>query len=153
MSRRGEERTDLRERAPAHTVLPERTEQERKENRRTEHAEDRKADTRRWRPTIPEQQLLSVLAMLGERYGVKVRGYLAQVGRTAIAFQSWDAVDQNAFFAANAGMVAQLEKQMDELRESVEEAIALCRADAKEDDENIPSGQMRVGEIRVSVPA
>ena len=55
---------------------------------------------------------------LGERYGVKVRGYLAQIGRTAIPFQSWDAVDQNPFFAPNAGMVAQLEKQLDELRES-----------------------------------
>ncbi len=55
---------------------------------------------------------------LGERYGVKVRGYLAQLGRTAIAFQSWDAVGQNAFFAANTAVVAQLEKQMDELRES-----------------------------------
>ena len=55
---------------------------------------------------------------LGERYGVKVRGYLAQLGRTLIPFQSWDAVDQNPFFAANAGIVAQLEKQMDELRES-----------------------------------
>src|SRR5258706_9819750 len=55
---------------------------------------------------------------LGERYGVKVRGYLAQIGRTAIPFQSWDAVDQNPFFAPNAGLVAQLEKQMDELRES-----------------------------------
>src|SRR5438128_732974 len=55
---------------------------------------------------------------LRERYGVQIRGYLAQLGRTAIAFQSWDAVDQNPFFAANAAMVAQLEEQMDELRES-----------------------------------
>jgi len=55
---------------------------------------------------------------LGERYGVKVRGYLAQLGSTAIPFQSWDAVDGNPFFAANQGMVARLEKQMDELRDS-----------------------------------
>jgi len=55
---------------------------------------------------------------LGERYGVRVRGYLAQLGRTAIPFQSWDAVAQNPFFAANTAIVAQLEKQMDELRES-----------------------------------
>src|SRR3954447_22579306 len=55
---------------------------------------------------------------LGERYGVKVRGYLAQLGRTAIPFQSWDAAEQNAFFAPNTAIVAQLEKQMDELRES-----------------------------------
>src|SRR5438309_8037744 len=55
---------------------------------------------------------------LRSRYGVQIRGYLAQLGRTAIAFQSWDAVDQNPFFAPNAAIVAQLEKQMDELRES-----------------------------------
>jgi len=55
---------------------------------------------------------------LRERYGVQVRGYLAQVGRTSIPFESWDAVDANPFFAPNAAMVAQLEKQMDELRES-----------------------------------
>ena len=55
---------------------------------------------------------------LAERYGVRVRGHLAQLGRTAIAFESWDAVDQNAFFAPNAGIVATLEKQMDALREA-----------------------------------
>jgi chorismate synthase len=53
---------------------------------------------------------------LSERYGVRIRGYLAQLGRTAIAFESWDAIDRNPFFAPNAGMVAALEKQMDELR-------------------------------------
>ncbi|HZD21000.1 MAG TPA: chorismate synthase [Burkholderiales bacterium] len=55
---------------------------------------------------------------LHERYGVRVRGYLAQLGRTVIAFESWDAVDANPFFAPNAGIVASLEKQMDELRAS-----------------------------------
>src|SRR4029079_5776123 len=55
---------------------------------------------------------------LKEEYGTVVRGYLAQLGRTAIPFQSWDVVDQNPFFAPNAGIVPQLEKQMDELRES-----------------------------------
>src|ERR671924_2421754 len=46
---------------------------------------------------------------LKERYGAVVRGYLAQLGRTVIPFQSWDAVDQNLFFAPNASIVAQLE--------------------------------------------
>jgi chorismate synthase len=55
---------------------------------------------------------------LRQRYGVQVRGYLAQLGRTAIPFQSWEAVDHNPFFAPNAGMVAQLEQQMDALRDS-----------------------------------
>src|SRR5690242_7024506 len=55
---------------------------------------------------------------LGERYGVKVRGYLAQLGSTRSEFKSWDAIDQNPFFAPNAAVVGQLEKQMDALRES-----------------------------------
>ncbi len=55
---------------------------------------------------------------LDERYGVKVRGYLAEIGATRIPFQSWDEVDRNPFFAANAGMVVELEKTMDALRAS-----------------------------------
>src|SRR5438067_7886444 len=55
---------------------------------------------------------------LRERYGVQIRGYLAQLGRTSIPFESWDAVDANPFFAPNARMVAALEKQLDQLRES-----------------------------------
>jgi chorismate synthase len=55
---------------------------------------------------------------LHERYGVRVRGYLAQLGGTVLPFESWEAVDANPFFAPNCAIVAQLEKQMDELRES-----------------------------------
>ncbi len=55
---------------------------------------------------------------LAERYGVKVRGYLAQLGALDIPFESWDAVDANPFFAANAGLVPRLEACMDELRKS-----------------------------------
>src|SRR5438105_3371377 len=55
---------------------------------------------------------------LASRYGVRVRGYLAALGRTAIAFERWEAVDANPFFAPNAGMVPALEKQMDALREA-----------------------------------
>jgi chorismate synthase len=55
---------------------------------------------------------------LRERYGVLVRGYLAQLGPNPIPFQSWEAVDANPFFAANSEMVEKLEKFMDALRES-----------------------------------
>jgi chorismate synthase len=55
---------------------------------------------------------------LGARYGVRVRGYLAQLGPRRIAFQDWEAVGANPFFAPNAGVVAELEKFMDQLRES-----------------------------------
>src|SRR5260221_4935895 len=73
---------------------------------------------------------------LRERYGVQVRGYLAQIGRTAIAFKSWDAVDANPFFAPDAAMVAQLEKQMDALRESGDS----CGARVNVVAENVPVG-------------
>ena len=55
---------------------------------------------------------------LKERYGVSVRGYLAQIGSMDIPFESWDAVAGNAFFSPNGKIVAKLEAFMDELRES-----------------------------------
>src|SRR5687768_15390217 len=55
---------------------------------------------------------------LRERYGVEVRGYLAQLGPHKIAFKSWSAVDENPFFAADPAAVKNLEAFMDELRES-----------------------------------
>jgi chorismate synthase len=73
---------------------------------------------------------------LQEKYGTRVRGYLAQLGRTAIPFESWQAVDHNPFFAPNAGMVAQLEKEMDELRESGDS----CGARVNVVADNVPVG-------------
>ena len=55
---------------------------------------------------------------LRERYGVRVRGYLAQLGSRQIAFKSWDDVDANPFFAPDAGVVPALEAFMDALRDS-----------------------------------
>jgi chorismate synthase len=55
---------------------------------------------------------------LKERYGVEVRGYLAQLGPIKVPFQSWSAVDANPFFAADASVVKKLESFMDQLRES-----------------------------------
>jgi chorismate synthase len=55
---------------------------------------------------------------LKERYGVVVRGYLAQLGKTEVPFKSWDEVDRNPFFMANAELVEKMEAFMDELRES-----------------------------------
>jgi chorismate synthase len=55
---------------------------------------------------------------LRERYGVIVRGYLAQLGPITIPFESWEAVNQNAFFSPNPGKVGELETFMDRLRES-----------------------------------
>ncbi|MBM3347201.1 MAG: chorismate synthase [Betaproteobacteria bacterium] len=53
---------------------------------------------------------------LRERYGVEVRGYLAELGPHRIAFKSWDAVPQNPFFAPDPDAVTALEETMDQLR-------------------------------------
>ncbi len=55
---------------------------------------------------------------LGERYGVKIRGYMAQLGPIEIGFKSWDSVGQNAFFSADPDVVPELESFMDRLRKS-----------------------------------
>jgi chorismate synthase len=53
---------------------------------------------------------------LHERYGVVIRGYLAQLGPHRIPFVSWDDVHANPFFVPNAAMVPELEAFMDQLR-------------------------------------
>ncbi len=57
---------------------------------------------------------------LNERYGVTIRGYLAQLGEIEIPFKNWDDVhaEGNSFFVADASYVAQLETYMDALRKS-----------------------------------
>jgi chorismate synthase len=55
---------------------------------------------------------------LGETYGVTVRGYLSRLGPIELGFVSWDVVDGNPFFAADAASVPRLEAFMDELRAS-----------------------------------
>jgi chorismate synthase len=55
---------------------------------------------------------------LAERYGVLVRGHLAQLGPKAIPFEDWAHVDANPFFAANAAVVPELEAFMDALRKA-----------------------------------
>lgn len=53
---------------------------------------------------------------LRQRYGVEIRGYLAQLGPIRAEAFDWNAVDQNAFFFPDADKVPQLEAYMDELR-------------------------------------
>jgi chorismate synthase len=55
---------------------------------------------------------------LGERYGVRVRGYLAQLGEVLPEGFDWHAVEDNAFFWPHAAQVAALEATMDALRKS-----------------------------------
>lgn len=48
--------------------------------------------------------------------GIKVRGYMSQLGPIEIPFQSWESVGQNAFFCPDPAKVLELEAYMDELR-------------------------------------
>jgi chorismate synthase len=50
------------------------------------------------------------------RYGISIRGYLAQLGPIKIDKLDWDAVEKNPFFCPDAGKVAELESYMDALR-------------------------------------
>src|SRR3546814_15819641 len=47
--------------------------------------------------------------LLAERHGVRVRGYMSQLGPIAIPFLSWDDVPANPFYAPNATNVPELE--------------------------------------------
>ena len=73
---------------------------------------------------------------LHERYGVQIRGYLAQLGEITIPFKSWVEVHNNPFFAADAGVVQTLEDYMDALRKSGDSIGAKLTVVA----ENVPVG-------------
>ena len=53
---------------------------------------------------------------LAEHLGVKIRGYLAEIGPFKLRPLDLDQVDQNPFFCADPAMVPQLEMFLDELR-------------------------------------
>ena len=73
---------------------------------------------------------------LNERYGIVVRGYLAALGPNVVPFKTWDAVDRNPFFVADAAVVPALEEFMDRLRKSGDSCGARVTAVA----ENVPVG-------------
>ena len=53
---------------------------------------------------------------LWERCGVRIRGYLAQLGPIRIEPVDWDGIDQNPFFCPDPARVPELEAYMDALR-------------------------------------
>ncbi len=73
---------------------------------------------------------------LRERYGIVVRGYMSQLGELEIPFRGWADVGANPFFAADAGMVPQLEAYMDRLRKEGDSVGARITVIA----ENVPVG-------------
>lgn len=55
---------------------------------------------------------------LAERYGVRICGWMSQLGPIEIPFVATREIDGNAFFAPNAAIIPQLEEYMDVLRKS-----------------------------------
>lgn len=73
---------------------------------------------------------------LAQRHGVRIRGYMSQLGPIKIPFESWEEVGRNAFYAPNASVVAELEAFMDELRRDGDSIGARIEVVA----ENVPAG-------------
>jgi len=73
---------------------------------------------------------------LAQQYGVRIRGFMSQLGAIPIAFESWDAVEQNPFYAPNADIVPQLEALMDQLRRDGDSIGARIEVVA----EHVPAG-------------
>lgn len=55
---------------------------------------------------------------LAEKHGVRVRGYLAQIGDVVPRAFDWDVVETNPFFWPDASMVEELENYVNALRKS-----------------------------------
>ncbi|HLO93763.1 MAG TPA: chorismate synthase [Burkholderiaceae bacterium] len=55
---------------------------------------------------------------LKAQYGTEFRGHMTMLGELPIAFEGWEHVPNNPFFAANASQIAELEAYMDALRKS-----------------------------------
>ncbi len=53
---------------------------------------------------------------LADRLGVRIRGWLDQLGPIALKLEDWDLVDTNPFFCGEPGRVEELEAYMDALR-------------------------------------
>jgi chorismate synthase len=53
---------------------------------------------------------------LRERYGIGIRGYLAQLGPVALELKDWNSVETNPFFCPDPDRVEELEAYMDALR-------------------------------------
>lgn len=73
---------------------------------------------------------------LAEHYGVRIRGYMSQLGPIVIPFKSWEEVSNNPFYAPNAEVVPELESYMDALRKDGDSIGARIEVIA----ENVPAG-------------
>jgi chorismate synthase len=73
---------------------------------------------------------------LREKFGIEVRGYLAQIGPIKLEFRSWDAVSQNPFFSPDPARVPELEQLVTRTREAGDSIGARINVEAN----NVPPG-------------
>ena len=71
-----------------------------------------------------------------EKYGIKIRAYLSQMGTVHIPFKNWEDVNQNPFFCPNLEQVPELEKYLDDIRADRDSIGAKITVVA----ENVPVG-------------
>jgi chorismate synthase len=67
---------------------------------------------------------------LREQHGTQFRGGMVALGDIEIAFEGWQHVPNNPFFAPNASQIAQLEDAMDALRKAGDSVGARIRVEA-----------------------
>jgi chorismate synthase len=101
---------------------------------RRDHRGGGRSSARLTAPTVAAGSIAK--KWLAERYGVQIRAHLSELGVNKIPFQTWDVVNDNPFFAANAEIVPQLESFMDALRKSGESCGARINVVAA----NVPAG-------------
>jgi chorismate synthase len=70
------------------------------------------------------------------KYGIEVRGYLAQIGSLKLAFKSWDAVGRNPFFSPDPDRVPEIERLVTRVREEGDSIGARINVEAT----NVPPG-------------
>ncbi|RTQ98056.1 chorismate synthase [Halomonas nitroreducens] len=72
------------------------------------------------RSSARETAMRVAAGAIAKRYlatcGIRVRGYMSQLGPIAIEFRDWDAVEANPFFCPDPDRVPELEAYMDQLR-------------------------------------
>ena len=73
---------------------------------------------------------------LREQFGTHITAYITQVGEKEIAFEGYEFIAQNPFFAANQSQIADLESYMDSVRKSLDSVGAKLRIEAR----NVPVG-------------
>ncbi len=71
-----------------------------------------------------------------QKYGIKIRAYLSQMGTILIPFKNWEDVNQNPFFCPNHQQVPELEKYLDGIRANRDSVGAKITVVA----ENVPVG-------------